>query len=377
MKNYFITGATGAIGAALVPLLMKDSDARVSLLLRAKNQGHLHERMAGLMNFWGYTANDQAILDRITPLMGDVTLPNFGLSPEIYQKISEQCTHIIHSAGNVRMNLPLAEARRSAVDSAHHIIDLAMLCRKNGNFKKVEFVSTIGVAGKMSGAVPETWLMHKREFHNTYEQAKAEAELVVRDAIVEGIPITVHRPSMVVGNSRTGEIIHFQIFYHICEFLSGRRTLGLVPQIENMKLDIIPADYVAKVIACSKSDDKATGCILHECSGYENSLSISELREKIQAIFREKGVALPKNITLPVWLFRGMLPLIGIFVSKKIKRSLKVLPVFFDYLQENQEFGNEKTLAWLEESGICLPNVDSYLETVLEYYLEYGKRTSR
>lgn len=374
MKNYFITGATGAIGAALVPLLMKDPDARVSLLLRAKNQSHLHERMAGLMNFWGYTADDQAILGRITPLMGDVTLPNFGLSPEIYQKIAEQCTHIIHSAGNVRMNLPLAEARRSAVDSAHHIIDLAMLCRKNGNFKKVEFVSTIGVSGKMSGAVPETWLNHNRQFHNTYEQAKAEAELVVRDAIAEGIPITVHRPSMVVGDSRTGEIIHFQIFYHICEFLSGRRTLGVVPRIENIKLDIIPADYVAKVIAWSKSDDKATGCILHECSGSENSLTIHDLTKRIQPIFRKNGIALPKKITVPVWLFRGMLPLIGIFVSKKMKRSLKVLPVFFDYLQENQEFGNEKTRAWLEESGIALPNVDSYLENVLEYYLEYGKR---
>lgn len=374
MKNYFITGATGAIGAALVPLLLKDPDARVFLLIRAKDQGHLHERLAGLINFWGYTAMDQAILDRITQLMGDVTLPNFGLTPEIYQKISEQCTHIIHSAGNVRMNLPLAEARRSAVDSAHHIIDLAILCRKNGNLKKVEFVSTIGVAGKMSGAVPETWLLQKREFHNTYEQAKAEAELVIRDAIAEGIPITVHRPSMVVGNSTTGEIIHFQIFYHICEFLSGRRTLGLVPRIENIKLDIIPADYVAKVIACSTSSDKGAECILHECSGYENSLSISELREKIQAIFLKKGVALPKNITVPVWLFRGMLPLIAIFVSKKIKRSLKVLPVFFIYLQENQEFGNQKTLAWVEELGIGLPDVDNYLETILEYYLDYRKR---
>ena len=41
--------------------------------------------------------------------------------------------------------------------------------------------------------------------------------------------VTLHRPSMVVGHAETGKVIHFQVFYHLCEFLSGRHTRGLIP----------------------------------------------------------------------------------------------------------------------------------------------------
>ena len=55
----------------------------------------------------------------------------------------------------------------------------------------------------------------------------------------------------VVGDTINGRIIHFQVFYHLCEFLSGRRTLGLAPGFGGARLDIVPADYVAQVIALS------------------------------------------------------------------------------------------------------------------------------
>jgi len=56
MKNYFVTGATGAIGSALVPLLLADPEARVQLLLRAKSPHDLAERREELCRFWGIAA---------------------------------------------------------------------------------------------------------------------------------------------------------------------------------------------------------------------------------------------------------------------------------------------------------------------------------
>ena len=54
-----------------------------------------------------------------------------------------------------------------------------------------------------------------RTFHNTYEQAKAEAEEYLYPFMAdERLPITIHRPSMVVGDSMTGKAISFQVFYH-------------------------------------------------------------------------------------------------------------------------------------------------------------------
>ena len=51
-------------------------------------------------------------------------------------------------------------------------------------------------------------------FHNTYEQTKAEAEALVQKAIAEhGLRATLFRPSIIVGDSRTGETSSFKVMY--------------------------------------------------------------------------------------------------------------------------------------------------------------------
>src|SRR5690606_25545540 len=105
---------------------------------------------------------------------------------------------------SVRMNHPLGQARRAAVTATENILQLARLSRNNGLLQKMEAVSTVGVGGKYHDALPERWLDVPRSFHNTYEQSKAEAETILKNEVDRGMPITVHRPSMIVGDSRTG-----------------------------------------------------------------------------------------------------------------------------------------------------------------------------
>ncbi|MBN1932681.1 MAG: SDR family oxidoreductase [Desulfobacterales bacterium] len=371
MKTYFITGATGAIGCAIVPLLLKNDDCQVRLLMRAKNHQDLENRLAKLMTFWGYVSNQNKILCRIKAIPGDITLPRFGTNQKEYEGLSYECTHIIHSAGNVRMNLPLEEARKCSVDSAHNIMGFAEACRQRGNLKKVEFVSTVGVGGRNPGLIPETWITNKRGFHNTYEEAKAESEIFIAQQIKNEMPVTVHRPSMVVGDSKTGRIIHFQIFYHLCEFLSGSRTLGITPDVQNTLLDIIPSDYVARAIAWSCNQDATVGHILHLCSGPDKAIEINDLKTKIQDIFKSYGKKLPKTISVPINLFRVSLPIIRLFISPRAKRALKALPIFFEYLAEHQSFANQSTQALLSPEGIVVPPIRDYLEIILTYYLRH------
>jgi nucleoside-diphosphate-sugar epimerase len=252
-------------------------------------------------------------------------------------------------------------------------MELGKICRTNNHLKKIEFVSTVGVGGRMQGIVPETWLTSEREFHNTYEQAKAEAEDFIKSYADEGFPITVHRPSMVVGDSKTGKILHFQIFYHLCEFLSGGRTLGITPDTGQTRLDIIPSDYVAGVIAWSSSTEKTVGKILHECSGPDQAILVSELKKRVLKIFNNHGERLPEFFSIPVWVFKAILPVIGLFVSKSARRAMKALPVFFDYLATSQGFGNGQTRDDSKDSGIELPAIDGYLEIVVNKYLEHKK----
>ena len=63
-------------------------------------------------------------------------------------------------------------------------------------------------------------------FENDYERTKFEAEQLARDAMA-GLPITVARPAMIVGDSRTGEIATFNTFYVLLRRYLTRRTYAM------------------------------------------------------------------------------------------------------------------------------------------------------
>jgi len=371
VKTYFMTGATGAIGTALVPILLEDRNARIKLLIRAKSTEELYVRLEKLCQFWKVGFEDSDFRGRIQAIRGDVVSPHFELDELTYRGVCADCTHIIHSAGNVRMNLPLEEARRSAVGSAQNIVEFSRDCSR---LEKIEFVSTVGVGGHLA-LVPETWLSEPRAFHNTYEQSKAEAEDYIRTEAEQGLPLTVHRPSMVVGDSRTGKIIHFQIFYYLCEFLSGRRTRGILPQLGDAQLDIIPVNVVAEAIAWSSRRVDTAGRIMHLCSGPEKSLKLLSLRELVRSAFARSGLDVPAAVFDVPPRFLGVLLSISARLSGvKTRRAILALPVFLDYLATRQVFQNVRTQKLLELARLDIPAPQSYLEQVLDCYLDrkYG-----
>lgn len=368
MNHYFLTGASGAVGSAIVPMLLARPDSTVRLLLRADSAEHLAERFESLCAFWRLAPDDPARA-RLMPLRGDAAQPGFGLAAEPHETLLADTTHIIHCAASVRMNDPLEAARRSAVGSALAILGLARRLAENGTLEKVEFVSTVGIAGKRQGILPERWIDEPRSFHNTYEHAKAEAEALVRKAIEdERLPVTVHRPSMVIGDSRDGRIIHYQIFYYICEILSGRKTFGLYPDLGDVRLDIIPVDRVAEAIVAASGAPETSGRIFHLCSGPDRAPRLDELKTVLREIFSQHGHKLPPSITLPARWFSA-LPRVAGWLLPSRRRALSTLPIYMDYLADQQGFGNDAYLHWLSQRGAALPSPSDYLPVVIGRYL--------
>lgn len=369
MSNYFLTGGTGAVGSAIVPLLLTQTDSQVWLLMRARDDVQLQRRLQTLVDFWGWR-DSPGLLARVHALRGDAAEPGFGLDRHAYTQLVSTCTHILHCAGVVRMNLPWAEARHAAVGSTQQILQLTRDIARNGRTVKLEFVSTLGIAGKHPGVLPETWIQEARSYHNTYEQAKAEAETLVQQAMEqEGLAVTVHRPSMVVGDSRDGRILHYQIFYYICEFLSGRRTLGLYPDFEQVRLDVIPVDWVAEAIVASSRLPDTAGRIFHLCGGFQDSPRLSDLKQLVRQTFRQHGLNVPPDFTLPRSWFARCVRLGMAFVPEKQRKALSTLPIYLDYLADQQGFGNPAYKAWLASRGLSLPKAEEYLPQVLRRYL--------
>lgn len=376
MRNILVTGATGVIGSSLIPLLADEAETNIHLLVRAESDDHLQQRIGRLFDFWGWDATDLSLGGRLRAIRGDVCEPKLGLDDSDHERLIREVTHVIHSAGTVKLNRTIDEARNSAVGSVKNIVAFCRHCQTSGQFTKLDYVSTVGVAGRMPGLVPEEPLTQPREFHNTYEQSKAEAETYLLGEMQADLPATIHRPSMVVGDSRTGKVIHFQVFYHLCEFLSGKRTLGIIPDTGDAALDIVPSDYVARAIQIASASDDAVGRVFHLCSGPEGMVSISSLAELAQDVSRQSGESPWRLKRIGQDLFRRTVAIISCVTLPTIRRKLRTLPYFLDYLKETQRFDNFVSKQYFYDAGLELLGVDAYVSNVLAHRIAAGKRTA-
>ena len=374
MNHILITGATGALGSELIPRFLRDPATRVSVLLRADSLEMLAGRREKLLGYLRLDSLEAG--ERIDAVQGDTSQPNLGLEPEQARRLSGCLTHIVHAAGNVKLNQPLIEARRTAVESARHIVDFTHRCCASGAFRKLEFISTVGVAGRRSGVISEARFAEPRQptdFHNTYEAAKWEAEQFLWGEIDDGLPATVHRPSMIVGDSRDGRIIHFQVFYFLTEFLIGRKTWGIVPKTAGAVLDIIPVDYVADAICLASNQQLGLGEVWHLCTGKDGSWSLDRLVARIRDLLQVRGERLPSLKRLSRGNFRMVLRGLTACSSERSKRFLRGLPFLLDYLDSQQQFDNSRTNQSLAAHGLTVPTVDSYLPTIMEAFWQRPK----
>lgn len=368
MRRIFLTGSTGTIGSAIVPRLLEASGDRVTLLIRASDDKELQRRLESMFAYWGIGERDER-RQRIAALRGDIELPAFGLDGPAYDELAENTTHVIHAAASVKLNMSIDQARATAVQPTRTMLELARRAADAGALRKLDMVSTVGVWGRTPGVMPERPLPEVRDFHNTYEQAKAEAERVIWQEGT-GLPITVHRPSMVVGESHSGRVIHFQVFYHLCEFLSGVRTYGVMPPLGETRLDTVPVDWVAEAIAWASRTPPTAGRIFHLCAGPDLATPLTELQAVVRTLWAERGRPLPPLRTVSQRLLQGAVPLIGALVGAKQRRALQALPPVLAYLAERQAFGNAETAPTLADAVLPVPAPAGYLRSVLSYYLD-------
>src|SRR5688572_8351024 len=153
--SYFLTGGTGVVGSRVLEHLLDATDNRVFMLVRADSDEAAAQRVKDLLQRTLGVSNSR-YLERIVVVRGDASQPRLGIAEPQYQQLMADCRRIIHSAGLVRMNLPLKQARASAVGAAEQIVSLARALHDSGRLEKVEFVSTVGVGGRMT-EVPEEW----------------------------------------------------------------------------------------------------------------------------------------------------------------------------------------------------------------------------
>lgn len=183
-----------------------------------------------------------------------------GLSVEEYEKLAQQVDAIYHNGAVVDFIQPYSALKEPNVIGTQEVLRLA--CSRK--LKAVHYISTLSVFGEEkpphSEGFNETDCPYSNiGFANGYAQSKWVAEQLVRIAGERGIPVSIYRPSTIVGHSKTGV---WNTGDFLCRMIQGCLQIGEVPEEENT-FDLVPVDYVSRAVVYLASLPDSPGQVFH------------------------------------------------------------------------------------------------------------------
>lgn len=369
MKTIFITGVTGNIGSRVLVEYLDKTNSKIIVLIRAADNSLAREKLLNTLCFWD--ANKDKYIKRIEIVLGDIALLNLGIEKSIYNRISNEITSIIHCASSLNLNLPIEKSRKYIYEATIHVINLGKECSKNTDFERFNYISTMEVAGNLESTVKEEYLINKQQkFHNTYEQAKYETEIYLKDLVDHDIlPITIYRPSMVAGDSKNGKIINQQSIYLIMEKLLLNPDIPIVPSNNSFVLDVVPLDIVAKTIFICDHDAESKGKIYNITAGLDKAIKLPEFLDLVRDIYFDLykiQIKTPKTVS-PLF-YKRILQLVNIFSFRRLKKITKINLMFLEFIFLSISFDNKNTRDILKNNNIEIPHIKDYLKNIVIYY---------
>jgi thioester reductase-like protein len=248
-ETFFITGFPGFIADRLLERLAR-KDSRFLLLVQPSWLGRARDELARIARLCERDASDFEIVK------GDITQPHLGLSPSCFDRVQQQTTRVFHLAAVYDLAVERELAFRVNVAGTRNVVEFARALPRLRHF---HHVSTCYVAGKREGVIRESDLRHEAGYRNFYEESKYLAELEVEKA-KDVLPVTIHRPAVVCGDSQTGETVKYDGVYYLILYLLRWPSLSFVNiGNERVSLNLVPVDFVVDAMAALAFDQRAIG----------------------------------------------------------------------------------------------------------------------
>ncbi|AZG44924.1 SDR family oxidoreductase [Gordonia insulae] len=352
MTTYFITGGSGFIGHRVIErLLTVEPDAQIFALVRGRTLPGFSESLSA-MNATG----------KVTPLVGDLTAPGLGVDASALPDID----HVIHLAAIYDMTADADSQQAANVEGTARVADFALTVGA-----MMHHVSSIAVAGDHRGTFTEDDFDKGQGFPSPYHRTKFEAEKVVRER--EGLRWRVYRPSIVVGDSHTGEMDKVDGPYY---FFGHLKLLGHLPSALPLPMpdlgatNIVPVDYVASAIVALCADDPGRSGVVHHLADPRRR-SITGMYNAIAPGFHgpHGRNVIPNAVVEPLLKLAGTGPLrVG---RDLVAAQQGIPPALLDTVALTVDFRSDLTVAALRDHGITLPDLDDYGPRLWAYWAEH------
>ena len=332
--NILLTGAAGLIGGEVAARLLS-AGHRVTALVH-KNRD--------------IRANDSSEVAPHEIVAGDVSAPLFGWGKDGWDRLTASHDLLIHCAATVRFDLDDETYRKVNTGGAANAVEFA----RSGNMP-ILHVSTAYVCGTRDGQILEGDRLPDSGFANGYEASKASAEKLVQ---ASGVPFVIARPSIVVGESKTGLIRQFDTTYSVFKLMAEGRV-NHMPARPSATFDFVPLDHVAAgIIALVENMRRAAGDAYHLVSS--RPIPVGDFADGIAEFpqFHRPELVEPERFdpsTLPALERRLYKRVGGLYAS---------------YFQRNPQFDDR---AAQEMSGLVCPPTDAeFLHQLIQHCINVG-----
>jgi len=249
-RTVFLTGFPGFIAERLVAKLAK-KEWQFFLLVQAQ---FLEKALETVKEIAEQT---ETPLENFAVIEGDITQPELGMEPDDAANVRYATTDVFHLAAAYDLAIDRDTAVRVNLEGTKAVNEFV---RSLKLLKRYNYVSTCYVAGKRTGVIREDELEHDTGFRNFYEETKYLAEAEV-EKLKTDLPVTIFRPSVVVGDSESGETAKYDGIYYLILYLRKAPYLLRAVNVGNkqVKLNLVPVDFVVNAIAKLAMDEKAVG----------------------------------------------------------------------------------------------------------------------
>ncbi|HEV7684569.1 MAG TPA: SDR family oxidoreductase [Pyrinomonadaceae bacterium] len=349
-ETIFLTGFPGFIASRLVRRLARDG-GRFLLLVQPAFAARAQLELKNIVEENGRSNSDFAILS------GDITRPDLGMSQLDLEAARAESTIVFHLAAIYDLAVQRDLALQVNVEGTRNVNQFA---RTLPHLRHYHYVSTCYVAGKRTGRILESELKHEAGFRNYYEETKYLAELEV-ETLKSELPVTIHRPAVVVGDSHTGETAKYDGIYYLIHYLLKWPSVLSTFNIGNSEvaLNLVPVDFVVEGMSALVRDSAAIGKTIQLAD--PAPLSTRQLFNSISRCIAGRE----SRITLPVALVHTslMLPL----APKVTGLPHSAVPYFF----LKQTYDVAQAAALLNPHGLACPPFESYVQTIIDYAVRH------
>ena len=366
-KRIFLTGVTGFLGAYLLHELLVSTNADIYCLVRADDFASATGRIQS--NLKRYSLWNDNIASRIIPVVGDLAKPLLGMDAKSFANLAGAIDIIYHSAAMLNYVYPYSAMKPANVLGTQEVLRLACQVKT----KPVHYVSSVAVFE--NAAYAGTTVRESDSFDRWegiclgYSQTKWVAEKLVKIAGERGLPITIYRPPLISGHSKTG-VSNTDDF--VCLMLKGCIQMGSFPDLDYL-LDMSPVDYVSQSIVYLSQQPESLGKAFH--LQHPQPVHINKIVNLLRLV-GYKTAKIPyqqwqTELKTTVQPDNPLFTLQPFLLEKRTEAQLTIVEL---YLQENRpHISCQETLAALKGSGISCPHINhKLLITYFHRFLDSG-----